>query len=183
MTGALKPTGMSAQTANSAQAADKSVWQGCRAEGLGGPLPDRGERPRRRNPTASSPASMCPRPRLYRGSGTLARRSSRYWLRAAGIGEDVIGGLGSLAAEDGERRNFHRSALAHHPPLRHGRPSLISRLAASLGENLEHLRDTAVRYSADPIWAAAAKQPRKRLERLQPCRCPQRAAGEESVRT
>jgi hypothetical protein len=56
-------------------------------------------------PTASSPASECRRPRLFRGSGTWARRSSRYWLRAAGIGEDVIGVLGSLAAEDGERRN------------------------------------------------------------------------------
>jgi len=44
----------------------------------------------------------------------LRRRSSRYWLRAAAIGEDVIGGRVSLAAEDGERRNFHRSARA--PP-------------------------------------------------------------------
>jgi hypothetical protein len=61
-------------------------------------------------PTASSPASGCRRPRLLRGSGTWARRSSRYWLRAVGIGEDVIGGRVSLAAEDGERRNFHRSA-------------------------------------------------------------------------
>jgi hypothetical protein len=47
-------------------------------------------------PTASSPASACRRPRLFRGSGTWARRSSRYWLRAAGIGEDVIGGQASL---------------------------------------------------------------------------------------
>ena len=61
-------------------------------------------------PAASSPASACRRPRLFRGSGTWARRSRRYRLRAAGIGEDVIGGRVSLAAEDGERRNFHRSA-------------------------------------------------------------------------
>ena len=45
-------------------------------------------------PTASSPASGCRRPRFFRGSGTWARRSRRYWLRAAGIGEDVIGGRG-----------------------------------------------------------------------------------------
>ena len=89
-------------------------------------------------PTASSAASGCRRPRLFRGSGTWARRSSRYWLRAAGIGEDVIGGRGSLVAGDGERRNFHRSARA--PPatrrhagtlkLRHNTAghSLISRL-------------------------------------------------------
>ena len=43
-------------------------------------------------------------------SGTWARRSSRYWLRAAAIGEDVIGGRASLTAEDGECRNLHRSA-------------------------------------------------------------------------
>jgi hypothetical protein len=43
-------------------------------------------------PVASSPASGCRRPRLFRGSGTWARRPSRYWLRAAVIGADVIGG-------------------------------------------------------------------------------------------
>src|SRR5207248_5700733 len=63
-------------------------------------------------PTASSPASGCRRPRFFRGSGTWARRPSRYWLRAAGIGEDVIGGRVSFVAEDGERRNFHRSVRA-----------------------------------------------------------------------
>src|SRR5690242_11295103 len=42
----------------------------------------------------------------------LASRSSMYWLRAAVIGEDVIGGRVSLAAEDGERENFHRSVRA-----------------------------------------------------------------------
>ena len=63
-------------------------------------------------PTASNPASECRRPRLFRGSGTRARRSSRYWLRAAVIGKDVIGGRVSLVAEDGERENFHRSVRA-----------------------------------------------------------------------
>ncbi len=76
-------------------------------------------------PTASSPASACRRPRLFLGSGTWARRSSRYWLRAAGIGEDVIGGLGSLVADDGERRNFHRSARA--PPAARGHAGPINR--------------------------------------------------------
>ena len=82
-------------------------------------------------PTASSPASVCRRPRFFRGSGTWASRSSRYWLRAAGTGEDGIGGRASLVTEDGERENSHRSARA--PPatrshaghmihlLRHGR--------------------------------------------------------------
>ncbi len=70
-------------------------------------------------PTASSPASGCRRPRFLRGSGTWARRSSRYWLRAAGIGEDVIGGRVSLVAGDGERENFHRSARALPATRRH----------------------------------------------------------------
>jgi hypothetical protein len=52
-------------------------------------------------PVASSPASAWRCPRLFRGSGTWARRSSRYWLRAAGISEDVIGGRASLVADDG----------------------------------------------------------------------------------
>lgn len=45
-----------------------------------------------RGAPASSPASWCRRPRLFRGSGTWARSSTRYWLRVAVIGEDVIGG-------------------------------------------------------------------------------------------
>ena len=57
-------------------------------------------------PTASSPASACRRPRFFRGSGTWARRSRRYWQRAAGIGEDVIGGRASLVAGDGEREEL-----------------------------------------------------------------------------
>ena len=61
----------------------------------------------------------------WRGSGTWARRSSRYWLRAAGIGEDVIGGLRSLAAEDGERRNFHRSVRT--PPAARGHAGHVIR--------------------------------------------------------
>ena len=52
-------------------------------------------------PTASSPASGCRRPRRFRGSGTWARRSRRSWLRAAVMGEDVIGGRTSLVAGDG----------------------------------------------------------------------------------
>ena len=63
-------------------------------------------------PTANRPASGCRRPRRFRGSGTWARRSRRYWLRATGTGEDVTGGRESLAAEGGERRNLHRSARA-----------------------------------------------------------------------
>jgi hypothetical protein len=39
-----------------------------------------------------------PPPALLPGSGTWARRSSRYWLRAAPIGEDVIGGRPSWQA-------------------------------------------------------------------------------------
>jgi glyoxalase superfamily protein len=70
-------------------------------------------------PTASSPASGCRRARFFRGSGTWARRSRRYRLQAAGIGEDVIGGRASLAAGDGERENFHRSARALPATRRH----------------------------------------------------------------
>jgi hypothetical protein len=60
-------------------------------------------------PTASSPASACQRPRVFPGSGTWARRSSRYWLRAAGMGKDVTDGRESLDAVDGEREDVHRS--------------------------------------------------------------------------
>jgi hypothetical protein len=70
-------------------------------------------------PTASSPASGCRRPRLFRGSGIWTRRSSRYWLRAAGIGEDGIGGRESLGAGDGECENLHRSARTLPAPSRH----------------------------------------------------------------
>ena len=73
-------------------------------------------------PTASSPASGYRRPRLFRGSGTWARRSRRYWLRAAGIGEDGIGGRASLVAGDGERENFHRSARSLPATPRHAGP-------------------------------------------------------------
>ena len=70
-------------------------------------------------PTASSPASGCRRPRLLRRSGIWARRSRRYWLRAAGMDEDGIGGRVSLVAADGERENFHRSARASPATRRH----------------------------------------------------------------
>ena len=106
--------------------------------GVGGPLPDRGERPRprdhRRDPGGEQPASGCRRPRLFRGSGTWARRSSRYWLRAAGIGEDVIGGRASLVADDGERENFHRSARALPAARRHA--GHISRCYDTAGHSL-----------------------------------------------
>ena len=85
-------------------------------------------------PTASSPASGCRRPRFFRGSGTWARRSSRYWLRAAGIGEDVIGGRASLVAGDGERENFHRSARA--PPAARRHAGHINRRYDSAGHSL-----------------------------------------------
>src|SRR6185312_2344965 len=39
-------------------------------------------------PTASSPVSECRRPRLFRGSGSRASRSIRYWLRAAAVREE-----------------------------------------------------------------------------------------------
>ena len=70
-------------------------------------------------PTASSPASGWRRPRILRGSGIWARRSSRYWLRAGSMGEDVIGGRASLVADDGECENFHRSARASPATCRH----------------------------------------------------------------
>jgi hypothetical protein len=85
-------------------------------------------------PTASSPASACRRPRLFRGSGTWARRSSRYWLRAAGIGEDVIGGRESLVAGHGECRNFHRSARA--PPASRGHAGRITHRYGTAGHSL-----------------------------------------------
>ncbi len=85
-------------------------------------------------PTASSPASAWRRPRLFRGSGTWARRSSRYWLRAAGIGEDVIGGRVSLVAGDGERENFHRSARTL--PAARGHAGRISRRYDTTGHSL-----------------------------------------------
>jgi DDE_Tnp_1-associated len=72
-------------------------------------------------PTASSPASGCRRPRFLRGSGTWASRSGRYWLRAAGTGEDGIGGQVSLVAGNGECENFHRSAQALPATSRHAR--------------------------------------------------------------
>ena len=109
--------------------------QGERAPERRTPPPPRGPRPARpgpgrpRRPTARSrrttstprspPRSRRPaarpavrRPRLLRGSGTWARRSRRYWLRAAGIEEDVIGGRVLLVAGGAECRNFHRSARA-----------------------------------------------------------------------
>jgi hypothetical protein len=94
--------------------------------GIGGPLADRGERPRpavtAAIPTASSPASGCRRPRLLRGSGTWARRSRRHWLHAAAVmGED---GRASLGADDGERENFHRSART--PPATRGHAGHIT---------------------------------------------------------
>ena len=70
-------------------------------------------------PTASRPASGCRRPRFLRGSGTWARSSSRYWLRAAGMDEDVMSGRASLVADDGECENFHRSARAPPATRRH----------------------------------------------------------------
>ena len=78
-------------------------------------------------PMASSPASACRRPRLFRGSGTWARRSSRYWLRAAGIGEDVIGGRASLVADDGERKELpsFRPGPARHPQTRQAPQPLL----------------------------------------------------------
>src|SRR6185437_13473795 len=83
---------------------------------------------------AISPASGCRRPRFFRGSGTWARRPSRYWLRAAGIGEDVIGGRASLGADDGERRNFHRSARAPPAIRRHaGHFTRVTRLGSRFG--------------------------------------------------
>jgi hypothetical protein len=45
--------------------------------------------------------------------------SRRYWLRAAGMGKDVIGGRESLVAVGGERENFHRSARAPPATRRH----------------------------------------------------------------
>ena len=84
--------------------------------GIGSPLPDRGERPRprdhRRDADGEQPGQRVPPPAPLCGSGIWARRSRRYWMRAAGTGEDVIGGRGSLVAGDGERENFHRSARA-----------------------------------------------------------------------
>ena len=71
-------------------------------------------------PTASSPASECRRPRLFRGSGSWARRSRRYWLRAAAVREeDGMSGRASLVADDGECESFHRSARAPPATLRH----------------------------------------------------------------
>ena len=70
----------------------------------------------------TSPASPKRTPRFFRGSGTWASRSRRYWLRAAAamgraaaIGEDGIGGRPSLGAGDGERREL--------PPFRPAPPA------------------------------------------------------------
>jgi len=94
-----------------------------RRAGIGGPLPDRGERPgsrdHRRDPDGEQPGQCMPTAAPLPGSGTWARRSSRYWLRATGIGKDVIGGRASLGAGDGERENFHRSARAPPATRRH----------------------------------------------------------------
>lgn len=76
---------------------------------------DQGERaPKRGLPAiqmASSPASGSRRSRLLPGSGIRARRSGRYWLRAAGIGRDGIGGHVSLVGGDGSRSEPHRSRV------------------------------------------------------------------------
>ena len=53
-------------------------------------------------PTASSPASECRRPRLFRGSGSWASRSRRYWLRAAAVREED--GMSGRAFPRGRRR-------------------------------------------------------------------------------
>ena len=85
-------------------------------------------------PTASSPASECRQPRRFRGSGTWARSSSRFWPRAADMGEDVIGGRASLVAGDGERENFHRSAWTLPATRRHA--GHISRCYETQGHSL-----------------------------------------------
>jgi hypothetical protein len=70
-------------------------WPARRA-GIGGPPADRGERPgsrgHRRDPDGQQPGQRMTAPRRWRGSGTRARRSSRYRLRAAAVMEE--GGIG-----------------------------------------------------------------------------------------
>ena len=84
-------------------------------------------------PTASTPQPV-PAPASLPRSGTWASRSSRYWLRAAGIGEDVIGGRASLVANDGECQNFHRSARTL--PATRGHAGLIIRHYNTAGHSL-----------------------------------------------
>jgi hypothetical protein len=79
--------------------------------------PDRGERPRPRDhrcdPDGEQPRQLVPATGASSaGPGPGRAEPSWYWLWAARIGEDVIGGRVFLAAEDGERRNFHRSVRA-----------------------------------------------------------------------
>src|SRR5205814_386591 len=105
----------------------------------------------------NSPASGYPRPRLLRGSGIWARRSSRYWLRAAAMGEDDIGGrvlAAGDAAGDGERENFHRSDRA--PPAAAETPE--SSPAATTSQVTALIHDFAVSLallSGDTAIAAA----------------------------
>jgi hypothetical protein len=111
-------------------------------------------------PTASSPASGCRRPRFLRGSGIWPRRSSRYWLRAAGMDEDVIGGRVSLVAVDGERENFHRSARASPATCGHAghftRCHLTcDRLVRAVADQLS--RDVEVASVHDPSGGCSAR--------------------------
>jgi hypothetical protein len=88
--------------------------------GIGGPLADRGERPRpsdhRRDPYGEQPGQLVPAAAPFPWIRDLGQEIKQVVLRAAGISEDVISGRESLVAGHGECRNFHRSARTRPPP-------------------------------------------------------------------
>jgi hypothetical protein len=65
-------------------------------------------------PTANRPTSECRRPRFLRGSEIWASRSSRYWLPAAAMHDDVIGGWGPRASTASVRTSIE--PLEPYPP-------------------------------------------------------------------
>ena len=76
-------------------------------------------------PTASSPANECRRPCLLRGSGTWARSSSGYWLRAAVMKEDVISSAREVDVVAQMQVLGHMPDGSGHGDIQHGHPERI----------------------------------------------------------
>jgi hypothetical protein len=70
-----------------------------------------------RDPDREQPSQRGACDRACYADQRWARRSSRYWLQAAGMEEDVIGGRVCLVADDGERRNSIVPPGSRLPPV------------------------------------------------------------------
>ena len=97
--------------------------------GIGGPLPDRGERPRsrdhRRDPHGQQPGQRVPAPAPLPRVRDLGKEIEQVLAAGSRDRRRCHRRAGSLAADDGERRNFHRSARA--PPAARGHAGPINR--------------------------------------------------------